>query len=108
MVITNFKFGLSYLQMGGFVVCVGGAVTALLSTAFPTLKMTDLLQDRETVSRSLAAITKATVAMATGRHKTVRAGASLDLCEGNLQTGQWVFSVFVPLSVVLVLILQSC
>lgn len=106
MVITNSKFG--YPQMVGFVVCLGGAVTALLSGAFLMLKTTDLLQDREAAGRSLAAITKDTVAMATGGDDAVGAGASLDLCEGDLQTGQWVFSVFVPLSVVPVLVLQNC
>lgn len=94
--------------MGGFIVCVGGAVTALLSSTFPTLKTTDLLQDREAAGRSLADITKATVAMAAGRDNTVWAGALLDLSKGDLQTGQRVFSVFVLLSVVPGLVLQSC
>ncbi len=105
MVITNSKVGLSYPQIVGF---AGGAVTALLSGAFLMLKTTDLLQDREAAGRSLAVITKDTVAMATGGDNTVGAGASLDLGEGDLQTGQWVFSIFVPLSVVPVLVLQNC
>lgn len=75
-------------------------MTALLPGAFPTLKATDLLQDREAAYRSLAAIANAAVAMATCRDDTVGARASLDLSKGDLQTGQWVFSVFVLLSVV--------
>lgn len=81
--------------MVGFALCVGGAVTALLSSAFMALEATDLLQDREAAGWSLATITQAAVAMAAGRDNTAGAGASLDLSEGNLQTGQWVFSVFV-------------
>lgn len=100
------KQNVSYPQMGGFVLCVGGAVTALLCGA--TLEAADLLQDREAAVRSLAAITLATIAMATGGGNTVGAGASLDLGKGDLQTGQWMFSVFVMLSVVPVLVLQSC
>lgn len=97
----------SYPQMGGFTVCVGGAVTALLSGTFPTLETTDLLQDRQAAGRSLPSITRATVAMATGRDNAVRAGTLLDLGEGDLQTGQRVFLVFDRLSVVPVLVLQS-
>lgn len=81
--------------MGGFALCVGGAVTALLSSAFMALETADLLQDREAAGWSLATITQAAVAMATGRDNTIGAGASLDLSEGDLQTGQWVFPVFV-------------
>lgn len=97
---------LCHPQMGGFVLCVGGAVTALLCGA--TLEAADLLQDREAAVRSLAAITLATITMATGGGNTAGAGASLDLGKGDLQTGQWMFSVFVMLSVVPVLVLQSC
>lgn len=107
MVITNVKFGLSYPPMGRFAVDVGGALTALLSGAFPTFETTDLLQDREATGRSLAAITRATVAMAARRGDTVGARALLDFGKGDLQAGQWVFSVFVPLSVVTVLVLKS-
>lgn len=98
---------LSYRQMVGFIVCAGGAVTALLSGTFLTLKVTDFLQNRDAACRSLAAISKATVAMATGRDNTVWAGTSLDLSEGNLQTGQGVFSVFVLLYVLHVMVLQG-
>lgn len=95
--------------MGGFVVCVACAMTTLLSGTFPALETTDFLQDREASGWPLAAIGKATVtAMATGGDDTVRAGTLLDFGKGDLQTGQWVFSVFVPLSVVPVLVLQSC
>lgn len=75
-------------------------MTALLPGAVPTLKATDLLQDREAAYRSLAAFANAAVAMATCRDDTVGARASVDLSKGDLQTGQWVFSVLVLLSVV--------
>lgn len=98
---------LRHPPMGRFAVDVGGALTALLSGAFPTFETTDLLQDREATGRSLAAITRATVAMAARRGDTVGARALLDFGKGDLQAGQWVFSVFVPLSVVTVLVLKS-
>lgn len=88
--------------------CVGGAVTALLSGTFPTLETTDLLQDRQAAGWSLSAINTATVAMVTGRDNTVGAGTLLDLSEGDLQTGQRVFLVLDRLSVVPLLVLQSC
>ncbi len=94
--------------MIGFVVCAGDAVTALFSRTFPSLKTADLLQDREAVGRSLAAITWATVAMETVRDNTVWTGASLDLSKSDLQASKWMFSVFVLLSVVPVLVLHSC
>lgn len=87
--------------MADFVVCIACAVATLLSGTFPALKATDFLQDREATDRPpMAALVKAVVAMATGEHDTVRAGASLDLGEGDLQPGQRVFSVSVQLSVV--------
>lgn len=82
-------------------------MTTMFSCAFPALETTDLLQDREAAGRSLTAITEATTALGTGRDK-IRAGTSLNFGKGNLQASQWVFSVFVLLSVVPVLILQSC
>lgn len=88
--------------------CAGGAVTALLPTTFPTLETADLLQDGEAAGGSLAAVTKATVTMATGGDNAVGAGALLDLGKGDLKAGQWVFSVFVPLPVVPVLVLHCC
>lgn len=95
--------------MGSFVVYMARAVTALLSGSFPTLETTDFLQDREAAGRSVAVITKAIVALAIGRDDTfIRAGASLDLGEGDLQTGQRMFFVFVLLSVVPGLVLKSC
>lgn len=94
--------------MGDFTVCVGGAVTALLSGTFPTLETTDLLQDRQAAGWSLSAINTATVAVVTGRDNTVGAGTLLDLSKGDLQTGQRVFSVLDRLSVVPLLVLQSC
>lgn len=92
--------------MSGIVVPMTGTVTALLSCTFPTLKPTDFLQDREFAGRFLAAITDTTVTMATGRDNTVGAVASLDLSEGDVQTGQRVSSV--TLSLVPLLGLQSC
>lgn len=79
-------------------------MTALLSSMFPSLETADLLQDGEAASRSLAAITKVTVAVATSRDNALGGRTSLDLGKGILQTGQRVFTVFVPLS----LVLQSC
>lgn len=88
---------------------MGCAVTALLSGTFPAFKATDFLQDRETAGGALDVIAKATTATAIGGGDTlIRAGASLDLGKGDLQTSQWVFSVFVLLSVVPVLVLGSC
>lgn len=90
--------------LGSFILCIGGAVTALLSGTFPTLETTDLLQDRKAAGRSLVDITKAAAAVAALRDNTVGAGGLLDLCEGDLQTGQRVFSVYVLFSVVPVLV----
>lgn len=94
-------------HMGGVVWCGDDALTARPSGAFPTLETTDLLQDREAADRSLVALTKATVVMATG-DTVAGASASLHLGKGDLQTGQWVFPVFLPLSVVPLLVLHSC
>lgn len=49
-----------------FIVCIGGAVTVLLSRSFPTLEPTDFLQDREAAGGPLADFTKATIALAPG------------------------------------------
>lgn len=49
-----------------FIVCIGGAVTVLLSGSFPTLEPTDFLQDREAAGGPVADLTKATGALAAG------------------------------------------
>lgn len=92
-------------MMSSLVVSMAGVVTVLLSTTFTTLKPTDLLQDREAAGRSLVAFADITVTMATSRGNTFRAGTSLDLGEGVLQTGQWVFSVSVLLSLLPLVVL---
>ena len=85
-------------MMSSLVVSMAGVVTVRLSATFTTLKPTDLLQDREAAGRSLVAFADITVTMTTSRGNTFRAGTSLDLGEGVLQAGQWVFSVSVLLS----------
>lgn len=73
---------------------VWGAVTALLSVALLTFEATDFLQNREAASGPLGG-------------NVFRAAAPLDLGKGELQAGQWVLFVFVLLSVVPVLVVQS-
>lgn len=86
-----------------FIAC---AMTALLSDCFPTFKSTDFLQDGEAAGRTMATVFKTTTAIAAGRNHAIRAGTSLDLSKGNLQTGQWVVFVHV-LFLALVLMLQQ-
>lgn len=85
-------------------------MAALLSSSFSPLKPTNLLQHRQAVGWSMATVSIATVALATFcRNHTVRAGTLLDLSQGNLQTGQWIIPVIVPVFVVsLQMVLQSC
>lgn len=49
-----------------FIVCIGGALTLLLSGSFPTLEPADFLQDREVAGGPVADFTKATIALAAG------------------------------------------
>lgn len=86
---------------------VAGAVTVWLSSTFTTLKPTDLLQDREAAGRSLVAFSDIAVTMAASRGNAFGRGTSLDLSEGVLQTGQWVLSVSVLLSLLPLVVLQS-
>lgn len=73
---------------------VRGAVTALLSVALLTFEATHFLQNGEAASGPLGGI-------------AFRAAAPLDLGKGELQACQWMLFIFVLLSVVPVLVLQS-
>lgn len=77
--------------MAGF---VRDALAALLSGTFSPLEATDFLQNGEAARWPLGGV-------------ALWAGAPLDLSESKLQAGQWVISVFVLVSVVPLLIVQS-